>query len=238
MKLSRLNQKGIALFAQYLADLRKAPKMPPPVELLIDPESSDEVADCDVPEKHFMSRAEAGSWLQGLFESAGLIGVAKDKGLWAWLSLRFFDAVCPADGHGHRKPGETARHIPDVENFLRYYRHLLAGPWRISRAHREDSELALAVLCQPLHKPGDIVEQLASRQELVTNRAFMAAATKLYVDSETRIPKRGAGGKSKGAARRLADFCNQLDVTWDLYAMEAGELLAKLPDEFKRFKEQ
>ena len=146
------------------------------------------------------------------------------------------DPVCPADGHGHRKPGETARHIPDAANFQRYYRHLLAGPWRIVRTHRDAPDRALAVLCQPLHKPGDIVEQLASRQELVTNRAFIAAATRLYVDATTQQPRSGSGGKTRGAPRRLADFCNQLDVTWDLYAMEAGELIEKLPKEFDRFR--
>jgi hypothetical protein len=71
---------------------------------------------------------------------------------------------------GHRKPGERARHIPDATNFLRYYRHLLAGPWRTYRTHRDDPGRARVVLCQPLHTPGDLVEQLASRQELVTNR--------------------------------------------------------------------
>ena len=104
------------------------------------------------------------------------------------------------------------------------------------RTHRDTPERALAVLCQPLHKPGDIVEQLASRQELVTNRAFIAAATRLYVDSTTQQPRSGSGGKSRGAPRRLADFCNQLDVTWDLYAMEADELIDKLPKEFDRFR--
>lgn len=235
MNIRRLKEDGIRLFEAYLANLRSSPKLPPPIELLSDPSTSEALVDYDVSEPNFASRIEAGDWLQSMIETTGLHGVARDKGLWAWLSLRFFNTVCPADSNGHRKPGETARHIPDVTNFQRYYRHLLAGPWRIFRTHRDNPKRALAVLCQPLHKPGDIVEQLASRQELVTNRAFIKAATMLYVDPVTQQPQRGAGGKSKGAARRLADFCNQLDVTWDLYAMEADELLRKLPEEFKRF---
>ena len=62
----------------------------------------------------------------------------------------------------------------------------------------------------------------------MTNRAFIAAAT--------RQPRSGSGGKTRDAPRRLADFCNQLDVTWDLYAMEAAELIEKLPKEFDRFR--
>jgi hypothetical protein len=83
---------------------------------------------------------------------------------------------------------------------------------------------------------GDVVEQLASRQEIVTNKAIVGAATKLYYDRVTGAPRRGAGGKGAGSARRLADIINQLDLTWDLYAMSENDLIARLPAEFDRFK--
>jgi hypothetical protein len=79
-------------------------------------------------------------------------------------------------------------------------------------------------------------EQIASRQELVTNSAVVTIATRLYVDTSTNSPKRGAGGKSRGAPRRLADILNQFDVTWDLYYMSAEDLLGMLPEEFDRFR--
>ena len=37
------------------------------------------------------------------------------------------------------------------------------------------------------------------------------------------------------SARRLADVLLQFDVTWDLYAMKANNLLELLPKEFKKF---
>ena len=236
MNLRRLTDEGVQRFAEYLIALKTTPTLPPPVVLLDDPTTSEEAASVTVCQETFRNRLEVGRWLHNLLERAALPDVARDKGVWAWLSLLVFDQVCPADGRGHRKPGETARHIPDAANFQRYYRHLLAGPWRIVRTHRDAPEHAMAVLCQPVHKPGDIVEQLASRQELVTNRAFISAASRLYVDATTQQPRSGSGGKTRGAPRRLADFCNQLDVTWDLYAMEADELLEKLPKEFDRFR--
>ena len=236
MNLRRLNDEGLRQFAEYLVALKTTPSLAPPVALLDDPATSEEAAPVAVWPMPFPNRLAVGRWLNELLESASLPDPAREKGVWAWLSLRLFDTVCPADGRGHRKPGELARHIPDAANFQRYYRHLLAGPWRIVRTHRDAPDRALAVLCQPLHTPGDLVEQLASRQELVTNRAFLAAATTLYVDPQTLQPKRGGGGKSRGTARRLADFCNQIDVTWDLYALEPGELLVKLPKEFQRFQ--
>ena len=236
MKLRRLNAEGLRLFAEYLDALKATPSLPLPVTLLTDDATSEQASSVEIARQTWGSRFGAAKWLYETLEPARLSDVARDAGLWAWLSLLHFDEVCPPDGRGHRKPGEPARHIPQVTNFQRYYRHLLAGPWRIYRTHRDDPVRALVVLCQPLHTPGDLVEQLASRQELVTNRAFLAAATTLYVDPQTRLPKRGGGGKSRGTSRRLADVCNQFDVTWDLYAMEADELLARLPKEFQRFQ--
>src|SRR5262249_11852361 len=156
----------------------------------------------------------------------------RDTGLWAWLALFYFEQLCPKTAHGQRKPGELARWIPEVTNYQRYYRHLLAGPYRIYRAHRDNPQRAMALLCNPLDRPGDIVEQLASRQEIVTNRAIVESATRLYMDAATARPRRGAGGKGAGSARRLADVLNQFDITWDFYAMDSVNLLSLLPKEF------
>ena len=73
-------------------------------------------------------------------------------------------------------------------------------------------------------------------QQLVINRTFMATATKLCIDPTTGERRRGAASQANGGARRLADYCNQIDVTWDLYALEAEELVSKLPHEFDRFR--
>ena len=117
-----------------------------------------------------------------------------------------------------------------------YYRHLLNGPWRIFRIYRDSPDDALALLCQPLDKPGDVVEQIAAYQELVTNRAIVRLATLLYVDPVTRKAKPGTQTKKGGGPRRIYDFVNQIDLTWDLYAMDRDEVLAKLPKEFQRFQ--
>ena len=87
-------------------------------------------------------------------------------------------------------------------------------------------ERAVAMLCNPLWKPGEIAEQLASRKELVTNHAVADVATRLYYDPTTGSFKRGAGSDVKGAARRLATLFNQLDLTFYLYGMSCDEMLA------------
>jgi hypothetical protein len=161
--------------------------------------------------------------------------VERDAGLWGWLSLYYFDQVCPKDVNGHRKVRERARYIPAVSDFRKYYRHLLAGPYRVYRAHRLAPDNALVLLCGPLHRPGEIVEQLIARQEIVTNPNAVGLATKIYYDASTGSFRRGAAAKGNGSARRLADVLNQFDVTWDLYWMAPARLLAKLPAEFEKF---
>ena len=109
MNLRRLNDEGVRQFAEYLAALKTTPTLPVPIALLTDAATSKEAAPTAVAAQPFTTRIDAGRWLHDLLERTALPNPARDKGLWAWLSLLHFDAVCPADGHGHRKPGETAR---------------------------------------------------------------------------------------------------------------------------------
>lgn len=237
MLVRELNDKGTQRFLEFLASLRSDAPQGRPVEILTDSRTSQELSrELKVEDRTFASRFEAAQYFDERFQTSNIVGAETNRGLWAWLSLFYFDQLCPPDGHGRRKPGEAARWIPEIKNYRRYYRHLLAGPYRIYRAHRDHPERALALLYNPLDKPGDIVEQLASRQEFVTNNAVVEAATMLYIDPISKKARRGAGGKGPGSPRRLADLLNQLDVTWDLYAMSAHDLLEILPAEFNRFK--
>lgn len=236
MKAARLNEASIATFAAWLETLKAGGSVLAPTSLLTEPTAIEPlVADVELEPRDFANRLEAAEYLHNRFSAAGLTDVEQDRGLWAWLSLFYFDAVCPPGKGGVRNPGATARHIPEPGNFQRYYRHLLAGPYRVYRAHRDDPSRAFVVLCQPLDTPGDVVEQLASRQELITNRGIVGLATRLYVDAATRQIKRGAGGKSGGSARRLSDVMEQFDLTWDLYAATGEELAAVMPKEFAKF---
>ena len=202
MKLHRFNPDGVAAFANYRARLALEPSLPPPTQLLEDPSLSEPLpSEVEVMPRSFENRLEAGLFLNQLIDTAGISLPERDQGLWTWLTLFYFDEVCPADGNGNRNPQNEARLIAQVDNFQRFYRHLLLGPFLIVRAHRDDPNRAIAFLCKPLWEPGEIVEQLASRKELVTNKAVAEAATKLYYDPVTRSFKRGAGvERARGGA--------------------------------------
>lgn len=238
MKLRRFNHDGVVAFANFRARLALEPTLEPPVELLEDLALTELLpGDVEVEARKFANRLEAGVFLNELMDLANIQLPESDQGLWAWLTLFFFDQVCPADGHGCRDPQDEARLVPILDNYQRFYRHLLLGPYLIVRAHRDLPERAIAMLCNPLWKPGEIVEQLASRKELVTNRAVVELATRLYYDPATGSFKRGAGSSVKGAPRRLAALFNQLDLTWYLYGMSADDVNDLLPKEFDRFRQ-
>jgi len=235
MKLRRLNEHGLAMFGEFLDSLTTATPQPYPAVLPADPEASEEVRpSIEIESRTFGSRMEAAKYLHERLSDSGISGLESDRGLWAWLALFYFEELCPLRS-GRRAPGARARWIPEVSDYRRYYRHLLAGPYRIYRAHRANPTRALALLCGPLDRPGDIVEQFASRQKLVTNAAVMEVASALYVEPSTQKAKRGAGGRAAGSPRRLTDVLGQFDVTWDLYALPAHDLLRMLPREFSRF---
>jgi hypothetical protein len=237
MKLQRFNDEGINRFAQFLDSLSVDPSLALPTDLLTDVACAVPVPPGpEVDPKQFTSRMDAARYLDGILTGVTGCDVERDAGLWAWLSLFYFDQICPPDGHGRRKVREQARYIPAVTNFQKYYRHLLAGPYRVFRAHRKNPDRALVLLCGPLHKPGDIVEQIVSRQEIITNPHAVELATTIYFDPKSGSFRRGAAGKGGGSARRLADVLNQFDVTWDLYWMSAIGILGKLPKEFERFR--
>lgn len=236
MRLRRFNKNGIALFREYLVKLSNDPKLSPPEELLTDEAGTDLISGDIDENKKFDRRFDAGEFFSTLIDCAGIKLPDKDTGLWAWLALLFFDQVCPKDGHGNRKPRDMSRLIPQLDNYQRFYRHLFLGPFLIYKAHKDDPQRALALLCGKLEKPGEIVETFASRKELVTNRGVVGLITYLYYDNGTKKFKPRAAAKDKGAARRLAAWLNQIDRTYYLYGMKMEELKGLLPSEFKKFQ--
>jgi hypothetical protein len=237
MILRQFNAAGIAAFRGYLDQLTINPALEPPRSLLEDASLTEKMPEpVEVGPVAFPRRLEAGQQLLSWVEESGRRVPECDAGLWTWLSLLLFDVVCPPDGSGLRKPGKYNRHVAEVDNWQKRHRHLLLSPFLVYRAHRDQPERALSLLCQPVHRPGDVVTQITERQEYWSNKGVVETATGLYIDFKTGAQRVGAQNKNKGGARRFADLLNQLDLNWYLYGMSGGELLAFLPKEFDRFR--
>ncbi len=235
--LRRLNEAGVTRFEQYLAVLRGGGAAAPPTDSLTSAEHSEPLGvEIEVEDRDFSSRLDWAKYIDEKLEGKGLKNVERDVGLWAWLSLFYVKRLLPSKKNGRKKVGEAAMWVPQIRDYRRYYRHLLAGPFRIFRAHRVNPDNALILLGGPFGSHGEVVEQFASRLEIVTNRGLIESLTTLYWDAQGNKLRKGAGGKDAGSARRLADVLQQFDLTWDLYALTAPCLLGLLPTEFDKFR--
>lgn len=239
-RVRALNPDGVAAFDSYLAALGSDPTKPPPMSLLDDPSFSvgfTPAVQID-QSRWFDSRLEAGQYLAELLGRIERSRVDHNAGLWSWLALLYFDQLCPAD-HGKRQPKRSYAYIlpplGDVDHHRHYYRHRLAGPYRIVRLHPGS---ARSLLSGQVSKFDDYNEQIASRQEFITNSGIVSALDLLYFDSEREKPKRGAAANKRkpGTLRRFVDVIQQLELTHDLYSMDGHEILEILPAEFEKWK--
>jgi hypothetical protein len=107
------------------------------------------------------------------------------------------------------------------------------------RAHWNEPHITQAILAGKPHIPGELYEQIASRQELVTSRAVLALTRQLYWDAPSKSLKRGSASKGPGGIRRLYALLDQLDLTWDFGEVTDKSLLALVPTkEYARFMRQ
>ena len=233
MEIRKFNELGISAFLAFLDSHTGDTPQPYPESILTEPKYSDAIEPVvSVERRGFNNRFELAEYLHQRFDASGFRPDRTEVSLWAWLGCFYFREICPAV-RGKLQPGASARWIPQTGDWRRYYRHLLAGPYGIYYAHRDSPKRAMAVLCQRPGRPGDLVEQLASRQQVVTNPTIMQVATDCYVDPSTGKQLSSANRKGAGGARRFIDVLSQFDVTWDLSMLSPGGLHAHLPKEFR-----
>ena len=237
MNIRSLTSDGLELVGSLLDGMKAGTTSEVPSELLSSADFSEdtEIA-IDKPPKFFDSRYQLALWLNQQLHGTPILEGRLSAGAWTWLTLLLFDVVAPPRADGTRKIGDRPLYVLEPDNWKRYYRHLLAGPVRVMRAHWDELQITQAILAGKPDVPGELYEQIASRQEVVTSRAVVALTRQLYWDPVSKSLKRGSGGKGAGSPRRLSSLLQQLDVTWDFGAMAEGSLFALLPkSEYARF---
>ncbi len=237
LKIQKLNDIGIEAFRLYLNDLRADSTAPPPYELLTEQKTSTPITgNGKVAQHQFKTRLEAARYLNEALVEIEEEDIDIDIGLWSWLSLFYFDQVCPVDKHGRRKPGRGYRHILEP-GYPNGHRHLLGGAYLAYTTYGWADEIAPLLLYTPPDVESNFNNEFASRQSFITNRGIMEAAYKLYYNPKTQKAKRGAQVK-KGVPGTLYRFINviqQLDLNYDLYSMTGTEIISILPPEFDKW---
>lgn len=236
VRARRLTPAGLVRFSEELDAIRSGEQEGPSSELLGGSQFTAELdGPIEVAIRPFASRFELAEYVYRAIPATLQPKIEPDAGFWAWLGVLWFDQLCPTGRDGRRKPGESARWIPSMQDYKRYYRHLVAGPYHIYSLHGHAPECTAVILAGAPSQSGELYEQLASRQELISNPVALQVASRLYLDRHTGAVRRGAAGRNAGSARRFAAVLRQFDVTWDLVAISADELMTLLPREFARF---
>ncbi|RPH52812.1 MAG: hypothetical protein EHM85_01545 [Desulfobacteraceae bacterium] len=235
--LRRLTDSGIEAFRVYLAKLRSGSQDQPPYHLLEEDRYAVPAYEgIAVEQKLFSSRLEFAKYANSIFSKVVPDDLFNDTGVWSWLSLYYFEQVCPLRSDGLRSPGRDYRHIPD-QGFRIRHRHLLSGAYLVYTIYCLRELLAGFLLYSDLQTESQIYHQIVSRQNLVTNPVVVEAAGLLYFNKKTKRPKKGAFQTNKaGTLNRFVMVMQQLDLNYDLYSMESFELLDLLPPEFDRWK--
>ena len=231
--IRKLNGDGLSAFEQYLYDLREGKKIEPPFHLLTDPRYSGPLEDVPkVERKEFKTRYDMGAYLSGVLEDADMQPLLGDRGFWSWLALYWFDQLCPARADGTRKPSQIYNYILST-NYNHRPRHAVRTTWFLVSQY---GETAFFLLSKKPSERGELIEQLAARQYLISCRGVIEAASRLYYDPERRTFRRGStSSKRKGNIRRYVGYLQQLDLTYDLYSLSGEDLISMLPEEYSGF---
>ena len=238
--MRKFTDEGIEQFRKYLAELREGATSPAPFHLLNDPVTSKPVNDeIQIENREFATRLELAQYLDDALAEIESDSIETDVYLWSWLSLFYFNQVCPPQKDGTRKPGRDYRHILEP-GYPNGHRHLLCGPYMVYSVYGLGEDLTKLFLWTPLHMESRFHHQLAVRQTLITNRGVLEAAHQMYFNEKEGNPKRGALGakSSPGTLLRYIDVIQQLDLNFDLYSMTGEEVLQLLPAEFNKWKGQ
>lgn len=234
-----LNAAGLEKFREFLSFIRSGEALAgSPSFMFFDAYALPLHSDVKVEPRKFKSKLDMVMYLDRLLKPLNRPQVMENEGLWSWLALYWFDQLAPADASGRRRARED--HFYILESSGRFstgwYRnnHMLAGPYAIFRLHGLTSRVLLR---GPLHLQTRMLDDIAWRTELITNRGWMQAVDRLYFNPKTNGQKSGATTASNpGNLRRLIAVTRQLEMTFDLHGMSGDEILALLPPEFDRWK--
>ena len=113
MKLRKLTPAGIERFGEYLDMLQSEPARLAPTHLLEDSACSEIFGKpTEIQMKTFGTRYAAAEYLDEIIARTVVTEAERDVGLWAWLTLFFFNELCPPNKANERELREPLARTP------------------------------------------------------------------------------------------------------------------------------
>jgi hypothetical protein len=156
-----------------------------------------------------------------------------DSGLWTWLTLFYFDEVCPVQ-NGRRSVKNDYAYIYEPDNSRHFYRHRLYLAWYVITLAPTHNRLFLTV---PLRSLDKYSEEVFKRLFLTRIPAIFEVLDTLYWDERRGRARPGLVSprsiKPGDIVHRLPATVRQLEKTYDLISLNAEQLLDLLGPEFQ-----
>jgi len=233
IELRSFNQKGIASVKDFLKALRDGGRNQNPIELLDDRSLTRiDYEDISVESRGFATRRDAAKYFHQKFEAIPSIELRSNAGLWTWLSLFYFDQICP-EIDGLRKVRNDYTYIFMPDQSMYFYRHLLFVAWYVKHVSPTYNRLFLDTT---VHQLDRFTEDVFKRLYLTRIDCIFEVLDRLYWDRQTNRPRKGVNSPGKTTAgdliHRFPTRIRQLEKTYDLMSLSTDQLLQLLGDEF------
>ena len=234
MELRRFNSRGIDMFREALALCRDDPRADVSTELLTQSELSEVLAPAiGIELKTFVNKRDAAIYFHEILATIPKQDLLDDAGLWTWLSLFYFDSICPKL-NGQRKVRNDYTYVYDAGSMRYFYRHLLFVSWRILDIAPSHNRLLLDSKVSSLDK---ITDQVMKRLYLTRIPCFFELLDKIYWDQNTKRSRKGIVDTSRisegDLTHRLPTRIRQLERTYDLQSLTADQFIDLLGEEFQ-----
>ncbi len=237
MILRQFNQLGIVAFKSFLAGCRDDPTSPAPRHLLeMDSMTEKVTPQITVELQRFELRKSAADYLTSILAPLPTDDVAQSAGLWTWLSLLYFDEVCPIRS-GKRIVRNDYSYVFEPKNVRHFYRHLLFIAWNAARLAKKHDRLYMNV---PLASLDKMTEAVMKRLYLTRIPCIFEVLDKLYWDEERQKARKGVVDANRvrpgDLVHRFPIRIQQLERTFDLFTLKADQLIRLLGEEFTRLE--
>lgn len=233
MNLRQFRPVGINHFQVMLEACRQDPGTPIPQTALEDDRLTEPVRPTvEVSPGIFQTRREASSYLSKVLSPLAEQYIADNAGLWTWLTLFYFDSVCPLR-NGKRNIKNDYYYIYEPRNPRHFYRHLLFISWRVQSIARDHNRLFLDHSLSSLDK---VTSEVMKRLYLTRIPCIFEVLDRIYWDKSRGKARAGITDseivKPGDLVHRLPIRIRQLEKTYDLHSLSADQLIVLLGDEF------
>jgi hypothetical protein len=237
MILRQFNDEGIKCFRNELKICRDNPQASSvDMRLLTDDALTEKIpGNIDVAEQIFKTKGEAGQYLHMLLAHTKLphdsISCKKCIGLWTWLSLFFFDSVCPQLPQGQRKVNEVHYYIYDQRcNY--YYRHLLFVSWKVWDITQGHHRLITSTKINEIDR---VTRFIMNKLFIIRIPCIFEVLDSVYWDDTTQKARKNITGsvvRRGDLSNRFPRVIRQLEKTYDLQSLDTKQLIDLLGEEF------